>query len=91
MYNEVSELIKDDPKYKNDVDVIFDKVYNEIYGGEFNTDNTKSTFSIEEVRIMLEKQRYLTASSLGLSSAVYIYPKDYTEMKELMVKTPLVI
>jgi hypothetical protein len=40
---------------------------------------------------MLEKQRYLTASSLGLSSAVYIYPKDYTEMKELMVKTPLVI
>jgi hypothetical protein len=31
MYNEVSELIKDDPKYKDDVDVIFDRVYNEIY------------------------------------------------------------
>jgi hypothetical protein len=31
MYNEVSELIKDDPKYKDDVDIIFNKVYGEIY------------------------------------------------------------
>jgi hypothetical protein len=31
MYGEISELIKDDTKYKDDVDVIFDSVYNEIY------------------------------------------------------------
>ena len=31
MYNEISKLIGDDPKYKEDIDKLFDKVYDEIY------------------------------------------------------------
>jgi hypothetical protein len=31
MYDEISKLLNEDPKYKDDVDVIFNKVYNEIY------------------------------------------------------------
>ena len=31
MYDEISKLLNEDPKYKDDVDIIFNKVYNEIY------------------------------------------------------------
>jgi len=70
---------------------IKDKVDDILSKFDSGEDENKSSYSIDEVKIMLEKQRESTASSLGISSAVFIYPKDYNEMKELMIKTPLVI
>ena len=31
MYDEISKSLNEDPKYKDDVDIIFNKVYGEIY------------------------------------------------------------
>jgi hypothetical protein len=44
----------------------------------------------EKVNNLLEKQRELTAHSLGYSSAVYIYPQDYMRMEAWMLNCPLV-
>ena len=34
MYDEISKLIENDPKYKEEIDTIFDRVYEEIYRNE---------------------------------------------------------
>lgn len=49
------------------------------------------SYSIEEVRFLLQKQKEQTIFSLGLSSAVYVYPHDYEKMKEWMMNCPLVL
>lgn len=33
MYDEISKLIKNDSKYKEEIDIIFDRVYDKIYNG----------------------------------------------------------
>ena len=52
---------------------------------------SKSSYSIEQVRELLQRQKEATALSLGYSSAVYIYPHDYSIMEKLMLSCPLVI
>jgi hypothetical protein len=49
------------------------------------------SYSLEEVRLLLQKQKEQTIFSLGLSSAVYVYPMDYERMKEWMLNCPLVL
>lgn len=49
------------------------------------------SYSLEEVRMLLQKQKEQTIFSLGLSSAVYVYPQDYEKMKEWMLNSPLVL
>jgi hypothetical protein len=49
------------------------------------------SYSLEEVRLLLQKQKEQTIFSLGLSSAVYVYPMDYEKMKEWMLRCPLVL
>jgi hypothetical protein len=34
MYDEISKLIGDDPKYKEQIEIIFDKVYDKIYSND---------------------------------------------------------
>jgi hypothetical protein len=48
------------------------------------------TFTESQVRELLRKQRELTAWSLGLSSAAYIYPRDFNAMRDWMMNSELV-
>jgi hypothetical protein len=84
-------IVGESPLLDGDFYDIKDRVDDILSKFDSSKDEVKSSYSIDEVKILLEKQRELTASSLRISSAVYIYPKDYNEMKELMIKTPLVI
>lgn len=47
-------------------------------------------YTEEEVISLLEKQREITATSLGFSSAVYIYPMDYEKIKKVLMLSPIV-
>lgn len=49
------------------------------------------SYSIEEVRLLLEKQKKQTIFSLRLSSAIYVYHQDYEKMKDWMMNCPLVL
>ena len=49
------------------------------------------SYSLEEVRLLLQTQKEQTIFSLGLSSAVYVYPHDFEKMKEWMLNCPLVL
>ena len=49
------------------------------------------SYSLEEVRELLQKQKEQTIFSLGLSSAIYVYPSDYEIMKEWMMNCSLVL
>lgn len=48
-------------------------------------------YTKEEVIELLKKQKEFTIDSLGFSSAVYIYPRDFDKIKEWMMNTPILI
>lgn len=64
---------------------------NEPHNPQLNIGAVMPSYSLEEVRLLLQKQKEQTIFSLGLSSAVYVYPHDYEKMKEWMLKCPLVL
>jgi hypothetical protein len=64
---------------------------NEAESPAFLVGAVMPSYSLEEVRLLLQKQKEQTIFSLGLSSAVYVYPKDYEKMKEWMMNCPLVL
>jgi len=64
---------------------------NEQQKPQLNIGAVITSYSVEEVRVLLQKQKEQTIFSLGLSSAVYIYPTDYEKMKEWMMNCPLVL
>ena len=64
---------------------------NEPQKPQLNIGAVMPSYSLEEVRLLLQKQKEQTIFSLGLSSAVYVYPTDYEKMKEWMLMCPLVI
>ena len=67
------------------------KNLNEEETPQLNIGAVMPSYSLEEVRLLLQKQKEQTIFSLGLSSAVYVYPHDYEKMKEWMMNCPLVL
>ena len=51
----------------------------------------KETYTLEEVRLLLEEQKKRMCFTLGLSSAIYTYPKDYQKIVDWMMKCRLVV
>jgi len=51
----------------------------------------KTSYSLDEVRILLEKQKRRMCFSLGLSSRTFHYPSQYDDIVEWMMRCPLVI
>ena len=49
----------------------------------------KDLYSKEEVIELLNVQKHLCASTLGQSSNVFVYPKDFQAIKEWIMKAPL--
>jgi hypothetical protein len=51
----------------------------------------KLSYSLEEVRILLEEQKKRMCFSLGLSSRTFHYPTQYDDIVEWMMRCPLVV
>jgi len=64
---------------------------NEAENPAFLVGAVRPSYPIEEVRLLLQKQKEQTIFLLGLSSAVYVYPRDYEKMKEWILRCPLVL
>lgn len=65
---------------------IYDALHKSLDKAEEN-----ENFTSDEVRDLLKKQMENMCFTLGLSSAVYVYPQDYDKMVEWMMKTRLII
>ena len=67
------------------------KAMNKDAQGNGDLPCVKPSYSLEEVRILLEEQKKRMCFSLGLSSRTFHYPSQYDDIVEWMMRCPLVV
>mgnify|MGYP003405405456 CR=1 FL=1 len=58
---------------------------------EMMEEYSKSSYSIEQVRELLQKQKEATVHFLGYNNMSYVYPQDYSKIEKFMLGCPLII